>query len=87
MGYSDGFGSNVFDLGRVGSIFCGLGRVRNLWFRFEFGKFLLKISIFSPWVKKSLWVGSKSTWDKGKSASYLLQVKSNLGLGRVRVHL
>jgi len=37
--------------------------------------------------KKSLRVGLKSTQVKGGSASYLLQVKSKLGSGRVRAHL
>jgi len=37
--------------------------------------------------KKSLWVGSKSTWVKGRAASYLLRVKSMIGSGRVRAHL
>jgi len=32
--------------------------------------------------KKSLWVGSKSTRVEGRLASYLLQVKSTLGLGQ-----
>jgi len=32
--------------------------------------------------KKSLRVGSESTWVEGRSASYLLQVKSKLGLGQ-----
>jgi len=65
-------------LTRVGSIFCGVGRVSHLWFGFEFGKFPLKLSnfsIFSLRVKKSLRVGSKSTWVKVRSASYLPRVK------------
>jgi len=37
--------------------------------------------------KKSLWAGSKSTWVKGGSASYLLRVKSKLRSGWVRAHL
>jgi len=35
---SDGFGSKIFDLGQVESIFLWLelGRVSHLWFGFEF---------------------------------------------------
>jgi len=43
---SDESGSKIFDPGRVGSIFCGSGRVSHLWFGFEFGKFPLKMSNF-----------------------------------------
>jgi len=72
-----------------------MGLVQNflirLWFGFEFGKYPLKMSNFSIFFpsnqKKSLRVGSKSTWVKGGSASYLLQVKSKLGSGLVRAHL
>jgi len=67
---SDGFGSKFFDPGRVS----------HLWFGFEIGKFLLKMSnfsIFSPWV------GSKSTQVKGGLASFFLQVKSKLGSGPI----
>jgi len=51
---------------------------------FGFGKFPLKTSNFSFGSKKisSGRVGSKSTWVKGGSASYLLLVKSMLGLGQ-----
>jgi len=57
---SDGSGSKYFDPGQVGSIFCGSGRVRHLWFGFEFEKFALKMSIFCPsGQKKSLRVGSE----------------------------
>jgi len=55
--------------------------VTHLWF--EFGKFPLKISIFFPsGQEKSHWVGSKSTQVKCRMASYLLRVKSILGLGQ-----
>jgi len=78
---SDGSGSKHFDPGRVS----------HLWFGIGFGKFLLKISIFSIFCptgkKKSHCVGPKSTWVKAGSASYLLWVKSVLGLDRVRAHL
>jgi len=44
--------------------------------------FCVKFSIFFPsGQKKSLWVGSVSTWVKGGSTSYLRRVKSKLGLG------
>jgi len=68
----------------------GLGQVSHLWFGFEFGKFPLKESnfsiFFSSGQKNYLRVGSESTRVKGKSASYLLRVKSKLGLGWVRAH-
>jgi len=74
-------------LTRVGSIFCGSGRVSHLWFGLEFGKFPLNMSNFSIFYplgqKKSLQVGSESTRVKAGSASYLLRVKSKLGSGRV----
>jgi len=64
----------------------GSGRVSHLWFGFELGKFLQKMSNFSIFFpsdqKKSLRVGPKSTQVKGGSAPYLLQVKSKLGLGQ-----
>jgi len=66
-------------LTRVGSIFCCSGRVSHLWFESGFEKFPLKIPNFS---KKSLLVGSKSTWVKDRSASYLRQFKSMLRLGQ-----
>jgi len=81
-------------LTRVGSVFCGSGRVESaifLWLAFEFGKFPLKMTNFSILFpsdqKKSLWVGSESTRVEGGSASYLLRVKSKLGSGWVGTHL
>jgi len=70
--------------------FCCSSRVNHLWF--GFGKFPLKIPIFLFFFpsgqKKYLCVGSKSTWVKDESASYLLQVKNILELGQgLRVHL
>jgi len=54
------------------------GQVSHIWFGFE--KFFLWVKkIFSGWVKKYR--------VKGRSASYLLPVKSMLGLCRVRAHL
>jgi len=45
-------------------------------------------SIFFLFMSKKISLGRvKSTWVKGGSASYLLRVKSMLGLGRVRAHL
>jgi len=45
-------------------------------------------SIFFPSdQKKLLRVGSESTQVEARSASYLLRVRSKLGLGRVRAHL
>jgi len=52
---SDESGPKNFHMGWVGSIFCGSGQVSHLWFGFEFGKLLIKMSnfsIFSLWVKK-----------------------------------
>jgi len=73
---SDGSGSKIFDLGQVS----------HLWFGLRFVKFPLKVSnlsIFCPsGQKKSLWVGSESTQVEGGLASYLLLVKSKLGLGQ-----
>jgi len=64
----------------------GSGWVIHLRFGFEFGKFPLKMSNFSIFFpkdqKKSLRVGSESTWVEGRSASYLLQVNSKLGSGQ-----
>jgi len=61
-----------------------LNQISYLWFGFE--KFPLKISNFSIFFplgpKKSHRVGSKNTWIKDGSASYLLQVKNMLGLGQ-----
>jgi len=45
------------------------------------------VKFFPTDQKKSPRVRSKSTCAKGGSASYLLRVKSMLGLGRVRAHL
>jgi len=77
-GFSDGSGSKFFDLGWVGWAIYGLGlNLENL---------PLKPSNFSIYFrsiqKKSLQVGSKSTWVEGRSASHLLQVKSKLGAGQ-----
>jgi len=69
----------------------GLGRVRHLWFGFEFWKFPQKTSNFSIFCpsgqKKLLRVRSESTRVEAGLASYLLRVKSKLGSGRVRAHL
>jgi len=47
-------------------------------------KIFLKCQIIFPsGLKKLLWVRSKSTRVKGRSASYLLRVKSNLGSGPI----
>jgi len=67
----------------LGSKFFDPGRVRHLWFGFEFEKLSLKMSNFSIFalrVKKNLF-GSESTWVGGGLASYLLRVKSKLGSG------
>jgi len=63
-----------------------LGQVSHLWFRFWLGKSPLKIPnfpIFFPSDKKQLHrIWPKSTRVKNGLASYLLQVKSMLGLGQ-----
>jgi len=78
--------SKIFDPVRVGSIFCGSGRVSHSWFGFEFEKFPLTMSNFSIFFpsgqKKFLRVRSESTRVKGGSAFYLLRVKSKLGSGQ-----
>jgi len=62
------------------------GWVSHLWFGFEFQKISLKMpnfSIFFPSDQKNLLgVGSESTRVNAGSASYLLRVKSKLGLGQ-----
>jgi len=71
-------------LGRVNFLLLELGRVSHPWFGFGVGKFPLKITSFQFFhfrSKKYLRVGSKSTWVKDGAASYLLWVKSKLGLG------
>jgi len=65
--------------GGTRSKFFDPGWVSHLWF--GLGKFPLKIQKISIFA---LWVGSKSTWVKDNLASYLLRVKSMLGLGWVR---
>jgi len=68
--------------GRVNFLWLWSGRVSHLWFGFEFGKFSLirsKFSIFFPSGQKQISSGRV----KGGLASYLLRVKSKLGLGRV----
>jgi len=83
---SDGSGSKIFDPGWVNFLWLGSGRVSQLWFGLEFRKFPLKTSNFSIFCplgqKKLLRVRSESTRVKAGSASYLLRVKSRLGLGQ-----
>jgi len=72
--------------GQVFMAWVGSGRISHLWFGFEFEKFALKMSNFSIFCplgqKKSLRVASESTRVGGRSASYLLRVKSKLGSGQ-----
>jgi len=86
---SDGSRSKIFDLGRVGSIFCGsgwvgLGQTYMVWvWIWKMSPKNVKFSIFFPSGQKiSLRIGSESTRVEGGSASYLLQVKSKLGSGQ-----
>jgi len=73
---SDGSGSKIFHLGRVGSAIYGLG--------LNLENFHLKMSNFFPLgQKKSLRVRSKSTRVEGGLASSLLWVKSKLGSGPI----
>jgi len=54
------------------------------------GKFppkIQKFSILNLGVKKSHQVRSKNTWVKPGSATFLLRVRSMIGLGRVKAHL
>jgi len=79
---SDGFGSENFDLGRVGSAIYGLG------LNLEIFPKKCQIFQFFPFrSKKSVRVVSESTRVEGGPAFYLLRVKSKLVLGRVRAHL
>jgi len=81
---SDGFGSKMFDLGRVS----------RLWIGFEFGKCPLKMSHFSfffPSGQKSLFgLGHKGPGSE--AGQPLIDCRSNVssgrvGSGRVRAHL
>jgi len=69
----------------VESIFCCSGWISHLWFGSGFGKFLLKIPIFSTsgW-KKYLQVGLKRTHVKDESASHLQRSKVWRGQGPSR---
>jgi len=97
--HSDGFGSKIFDLGRVGSIYCGSGWVGSgqpykvwVWI-WKISPRNVKFFIFFTFgSKKFHWVGWKSTRIKGGLVSYLLQVKSKLGSGQgpsllLQIHL
>jgi len=83
---SDGFGSNIFDPG-WGQIFAAWVRLAAylVWVKvWKISPKNSKFSIICPaGQKKSHQVGSKSTWVKAGSASYLLKVKSMLGSGQV----
>jgi len=86
-GFSDGSRSKFFNPGGVRSIFCGLGQVGSAIYGLGLNleNFSQKCQIFNFFPfgsKKSLWVGSKSTWVEGWPASYLLRVKSKLGSGQ-----
>jgi len=71
---SDGSGSKFFDLGRVRS-----GGPSMVWV-WKIPPQNVKFFNFFPLdQKKSLWARLKSTRFKGRSASYLLRVKSKLG--------
>jgi len=86
--YSDGSRSKVFDPGRVRSVFCSSGQVG--WAIYGSGLNLENfpqtmsnfLFFFLSGQKKSLRVGSERTLVKGRSASYLLRVKSKLGSGQ-----
>jgi len=76
---SDGSGSKIFDPGRVNFLWLWSGRVIHWLFGVDFGKFPLKMSNFSIFFSS----GSNkisSGQVKDGSASYLLRVKSKLGL-------
>jgi len=79
-----GSGSKFFDLGQVGSIFCGLSQQSMVWiWVWKISTKNVKFFHFFPFVsKKSHCVGSKSSRAKGRPASYLLRVKSKLGSGQ-----
>jgi len=76
---SDRFGSKIFDLGWVGSIFCGSGRVSLVWV------WISKISpknvkFFNIFPFRSKKIASGRV--EAGSASYWLRVKSKLGSGQ-----
>jgi len=67
----------------------GSGRVSHLWFGFEFGKFLLKVSNFSIFFlsgQKNLF-GSGQKVPGSKAGSPLINCGSKVSSGRVRAHL
>jgi len=81
---NDGFGLKFFDPGRVGLAQFFVARVGSAIYGLGLEHFPQKSEIFHfiPFgTKKLLWVGSKSTRVKDGSASFLLRVKSMLGLG------
>jgi len=83
---SDGSRSKIFDLGQVGSIFCGSGRVSHLWFGFEFQKFPLKMSnfsIFFPSGQKNCF-GSGRRVTGSKPGRPLIYSRSKVSSGQVR---
>jgi len=69
-------------LTRVGSIFCGTGRVSHLWFGFEFGKFPLKMSNFFLSGQKNLF-GSGQKVPRSKVGWPLIYCRSKVSSGRV----
>jgi len=77
---SDTSGSKLFVVVQVGSATSGFG--------IEFHLKILNFSIFLPsGQKKSHGVRLKNTRVKDGLATFLLQVESMLGLGRVKAHL
>jgi len=82
-------GSGQKILSRVGSIFCGSGRVSHLWFGFEFQKFPLKMSNFSIFFpsgqKKLLRVRSESTRVEARSESTRVSLLFTAGQKEARV--
>jgi len=81
--------SGQFFVGRVGSGRVGSSQPFMVWvWIWKISPKNVKFFNFLPFgSKKSLRVGSESTRVKGRSASYLLLVKSKLGSGQVRAHL
>jgi len=92
LGCSDGSGTKIFDLGWVGSVFCGSGQVGSaiygLGLNFENFPKIIKFFNFSFRVRKNLFrLAQKAPRSKAGLASYLLRVKSKSGLGWIWAHL
>jgi len=81
---SDGSGSKIF--GPVNFLWLRSGRVRHLWFGFEFGKFSLKCQIFQFFsfrVKKNIFELALKV-PGSKAGRPLIYCSSKVSSGRIR---